>query len=192
MNKQTQELIFSKQTDNWITDPSFLLKLHNIFSFEIDPCPSKFYKHHLFAATCEDGLTTNWIYNTFINPPYSSYDLWVTKTLNESKKHPYNYYVMLLPVRTDSKIFQNVISKQSQLIVFLKGRQRFYKHNKKEQKIEKALSAPFPSMLVVFAQRKNGIPIEMVKELSKLGTVYGVDLKNKIQAKNLLTFFNLA
>lgn len=94
-----------------------------------------------FFSPEEDGLKQNWVGQiVWVNPPYSrglQYDF-IRKAFEESKKG--TTVVMLLPARTDTKVFHEVIYPNAE-IRFIKGRLKFggAKYN-----------APFPSMIVIF------------------------------------------
>ncbi len=75
----------------------------------------------------------------FINPPYDQQKLWVKKAYEESLKN--KICVLLLPARTDTKIFHEIILPYAKEIRFIKGRLKFQQYKN---------SAPFPSMIVIF------------------------------------------
>ena len=79
----------------------------------------------------------------FCNPPYGR-DLgaWVRKGYEEARK-PGTKVVMLLPARTDTKWFHEFCVKGE--IKFLKGRLKFG---------DGKGTAPFPSMVVVFGEKR--------------------------------------
>ena len=68
--------------------------------------------------------------------------IWVKKAYEESLKD--KICVMLLPVRTDTKIFHDVILPYADQIRFIKGRLKFEQYKN---------SAPFPSMIVIFKKK---------------------------------------
>jgi site-specific DNA-methyltransferase (adenine-specific) len=93
----------------------------------------------------EDGLKQSWEgEKVFCNPPYKRGEInkWIEKGYNEGKKEN-TLVVMLLPVRTDTKYFNDYIMEADE-IYFVKGRIKF------ENAENKNNSAPFPSMIVVF------------------------------------------
>lgn len=119
MNK----ILWSKKTDNW-TSPKWILEE---FKDYYDPCPlrAKF-----------DGLKKPWMKFNYCNPPYSDIRTWIEKAISESEGG--GITVMLLPARTDTRWFQELLYGKYE-IKFIKGRLKF--GNEKN-------SAPFPSMLV--------------------------------------------
>ena len=124
------KLFFSSDLQTGKTPDDLYNILDNEFHFDFDPCPqnSKF-----------DGLTISWKKSNYCNPPYNNQKAWVEKAYNESLKN--KTCVMLLPARTDTKLFHEFIFKKAHEIRFIKGRLRFKQYTN---------SAPFPSMIVIF------------------------------------------
>ena len=71
--------------------------------------------------------------------PYKTQKLWIKKAYEESLKG--KVCVMLLPARTDTRIFHEIILPFAKEIRWIKGRLKFEQYNN---------SAPFPSMIVIF------------------------------------------
>lgn len=79
----------------------------------------------------------------FCNPPYGrELPKWVKKSYEEAKKG--SIVVMLLPARTDTRWFHDYIYGKAD-IRFIKGRLKFN---------DGKMSAPFPSMVVIYDTRK--------------------------------------
>jgi len=121
---------FSSENQTWKTPTKLYEKLDKEFNFDFDPCPNnaKF-----------DGLKISWKSCNFVNPPHKTQNLWIKKAINEADKG--NKSVMLLPARTDSKIFHDFIFPLSDEIRFIKGRLHYN---------DAKNSALFPSMIVIF------------------------------------------
>lgn len=154
---------FSTGKDNWETPDDFFDGLNTHYHFVLDAaadshntkCVDYFGPDSPHAV---DALEADWVPwlekgNIWLNPPYSRtvQPKFVKKALSEFRKYAvpmgYNYradeahhVVILLPARTDTKLFHEVIQPCGE-IEFIKGRLKF--------KGAKA-SAPFPSMIVVF------------------------------------------
>ena len=78
------------------------------------------------------------------NPPYGrEIGRWVEKAYRTNEKHG-NLVVMLLPARTDTKWFHEYIYHKAE-IRFIRGRLKFGGSKN---------SAPFPSMVVIYKDRK--------------------------------------
>ena len=136
MSFNTKGLMSSKKQD-WETPKEFYKELDKEFSFDFDPCPinPKF-----------DVLKVDWNGNIFINPPYNNQKAFFEKGLKELEEGNAKILVFLVPARTDTKLFHDLIWKQSE-IRFIKGRLKFGDGNG---------SAPFPSMLVIY-KKKGGL-----------------------------------
>tara|TARA_R110002126_G_C10050587_1_gene460281 strand:- start:38 stop:454 length:417 start_codon:yes stop_codon:yes gene_type:complete len=131
MNKST--------TDSWSTPTNIKSTLQEEFNFdEYDPCP-------LNDNPDFDGLEEEWANKTFVNPPYSKLKTtiknglgWVEKAHIEAQKG--KLVVMLIPARTDTTWFHDIILKNNYEVRFIKGRLKFG---------GKKGCAPFPSILVI-------------------------------------------
>ena len=126
-------VMFSSHTDKWNTPLSLYKSLDAEFLFDFDPCPAD----HNF-----DGLSSEWGQKNYVNPPYSEWAEWVKKGIQELKKGKMS--VFLLPARTDTIAFHDLILPYSKEIRFIRGRLKFSGHRS---------GAPFPSMIVIFDDR---------------------------------------
>jgi hypothetical protein len=124
------KLFFSSELQTGKTPDDLYDILNNEFNFDFDPCPEnpKF-----------NGLIVDWKKSNYVNPPYKNQKAWVVKAYLESLND--KICVMLLPARTDTKLFHDFIFKKAHEIRFIKGRLRFKQYTN---------SAPFPSMIVIF------------------------------------------
>lgn len=129
---------FSSASDNWETPTGFKENLPYDFD-DYDPCPFN-------NPENIDGLKEEWSNCVFCNPPYSRLKStkkngigWVEKAHIEAQKG--KVIVMLIPARTDTTWFHDIIVKYNYEVQFIKGRLKF--NDSKD-------SAPFPSMLVIF------------------------------------------
>ena len=89
------------------------------------------------AGGTEDGLATRWDgRRVFCNPPYGpGLAKWLERGLEA------NLAVFLIPARTDTRWFHDIVLPKAKEIRFIKGRLKFG---------DAVNSAPFPSMIVVF------------------------------------------
>jgi phage N-6-adenine-methyltransferase len=141
------DVMFSSKTDLWSTPQDFFDKLNDEFNFTLDPCATPDNaKCKKYFTKETDGLKQNWQGETvFCNPPYGkAIKHWVKKCYEESLK-PNTKVVMLIPARTDTAYFHDYVYHKAEEIRFIRGRLKFG---------EAKNSAPFPSMVVVFGQRK--------------------------------------
>jgi len=127
MNTKT---LFSRKSDNWATPKEFYKKLDQEFNFTLDPCP---------LSPIFDGLKIDWSGRVFVNPPYSNQRAFFEKAIQELDKGNIELAVFLLPARTDTRFFHDLIYNKYE-IRFIKGRLKFN---------DSCNSAPFPSMLVI-------------------------------------------
>lgn len=120
--------LFTSLSVKWATPVSLYRELDAEFSFTLDPCP-------LVAAS--DGLALNWRgERVFCNPPYGpEIKTWLGKW-SEAELAVY-----LLPARTDTIWFHEIVLSHATETRFLRGRLRFGDNKGR---------ATFPSMIVVF------------------------------------------
>ena len=122
---------FSSATDRWGTPKAIYDALDAEFAFTFDPCP---------LNGTQDGTSTLFMPWTgervFCNPPYGTKLRGFLERWNEAKLAVY-----LIPARTDTRWFHEIVLPFASEIRFIKGRLKFdgAKWN-----------APFPSMIVVF------------------------------------------
>lgn len=126
---------FSSASDEWSTPADVYAALNNEFSFDFDPCP---------LGGDVDGTATLFVRwggkRVFCNPPYGP---GIRPFLERG--HEADVAVFLIPARTDTKWFHEIVLPQAKEIRFVKGRLKFG---------GSANSAPFPSMIVVFEKDK--------------------------------------
>ena len=139
--------LYSSKTDEWATPQALFDELDAEFHFTLDPCAnSENYKCAVYYTKEQDGLSQDWGgHVVFCNPPYGrQIKNWVEKASNESQK-PDTTVVMLIPARTDTTYFHEFIYNKAE-IRFIRGRIKFIG--------DKNYPAPFPSMIVVFKNKK--------------------------------------
>lgn len=122
---------FSRATDRWATPADVYRALDAEFHFDFDPCP-------LDGST--DGLAplfTRWRNKrVFCNPPYGpGMAEWLQRGLEA------DLAVFLIPARTDTRWFHQIVIPWAKEIRFVPGRLKFG---------DALNSAPFPSMIVIF------------------------------------------
>ena len=128
--------LFSSASDRWATPKAVYAALDREFSFDFDPCP---------LDGDGDGLAplfTEWRgKRVFCNPPYGpGIGEWLKRGLEALVA------VFLIPARTDTRWFHEIVLPHATEIRFVKGRLKFGAAKK---------SAPFPSMIVVFQGKAN-------------------------------------
>ncbi len=116
---------------HWATPKWLYDELNKEFNFNDDPCP-------LYSK--DNGLKRSWNERVYLNPPYGrKIGLWIRKAYNEFLQG--KTIVMLLPSRTDTKWFHEIILPHAKEIRFIKGRLKFG---------DSKNSAPFPSVIAIF------------------------------------------
>ncbi len=128
-------VVFSSATNEWGTPEGVYSALNREFLFDLDPCP---------LGGTENGLDTLFMpwagRRVFINPPYSEVAKWLARW------HEPELAVYLIPSRTDTRYFHEIILPHATAIRFIRGRLRFG---------GAVNSAPFPSMVIVFDNRNS-------------------------------------
>jgi len=136
MNK---ELMFSKKSDNWST-PKWLYDYYINDLGYYDPCPLYDDSMNLKKLLLVDK-------KMFVNPPYSDIKTWVD-WLILVHDHYKNDIKLLIPARTDTKYFHELLNYGVSIFAF-KGRLKFG---------DSKNGAPFPSLLITLkGDGKNNI-----------------------------------
>jgi phage N-6-adenine-methyltransferase len=139
----------------WGTPPAFIEWLEtNLMTqpLDLDVCANEHnYKVRRYFTEKDNSLKQDWdSYNAFMNPPFGHGG----KLQREFFEHAvHEVHVMnncinlwaLVPARTDTKLFHEIILPNAETIYLIKGRFNFKSANN-----IKGANAPFPSMLVHF------------------------------------------
>jgi len=153
-------VFFSSVCEEWETPQGLFDKLNAEFGFTLDVCAYKeTAKCAKYFTPSEDGLNRDWTGETvFCNPPYGTkQDAWIRKCAEHGAKG--GIAVMLLPVRTDTVRFHDLILGKAD-IRFLRGRLKFGKSKN---------AAPFSSMVVVYSINDG---MKTISSISKNGDKY--------------------
>lgn len=119
------EIMFSSDSAEWSTPQDFFDTLHKKWNFTLDPCAThENHKCALYYTKEDDGLKQSWKEHiVYCNPPYGrEVGKWIQKAVDESK---HAVIVMLLPARTDTKWFQQLVKPNALAVQFLPGRLKF-------------------------------------------------------------------
>jgi len=130
-------------TDDWSTPIDLFNQLDSMHQFDLDVAASM--TNHLCDdwlgldhpdEARRDGLKADWVGHIWCNPPYGrGIKDWVLK----ASQHQ-DLVVMLLPARTDTKWFHEIVLPNAD-VEFIKGRLKYGRG---------LAPAPFPSMIVRF------------------------------------------
>ena len=126
-------VMFSSASDRWATPKEVYAALDREFGFDFDPCP---------LDGDIDGLSpllSVWKNKrVFCNPPYGpGISKWLLRGFEAEVA------VFLIPARTDTKWFHDIVLPKAREIRFIRGRLRFGSEKN---------NAPFPSMIVIFGK----------------------------------------
>jgi site-specific DNA-methyltransferase (adenine-specific) len=138
MIRFNKEIQGTRSSDDYATPNKFYEKLNSEFKFDYDPCPFR---------SDFDGLTTDWRGCIYVNPPYSNIEPFIIKGLEELKNGNAEKCVFLIPIRSDTKYWHNLVMNYATEIRFIKGRLNFN---------ESKSPAPFPCVLIIFDKTLNG------------------------------------
>jgi hypothetical protein len=163
------KVIFSRARTDHLTPPDLFELLNNAFDFKLDPSANPDNNLGTEFFMVKSGITNEWHHSAYCNPPYNDVDTWVYKIIKESKNHPENNYVILLPSRTDrpwfSKLFETATA-----ICFLNKRLRFWEKDKETGEFRpESYVAPFPSLAAVYSQGPHNLLKKQVDTLNMLG-----------------------
>jgi len=142
------------EKQDWGTPQSFFDYVENKFqiTFGLDACASAHnYKVSSYYDEEKDALSRPWYGNVWLNPPFGKGGKLQREFLikaSEQTRTGNCYVYALIPARTDTLLFHEIIMKEASAVYFIKGRLNF-EHDDRTPRG----SSPFPSMLVIF----NGI-----------------------------------
>lgn len=138
-------------------------ELDSIFNFTVDACAnSKNALHPNYWTLKEDARLQSWVgHSVFCNPPYSHVKDFVELGLVASSA------VYLLPVRTRTVYWQEVIFKKADSILFLNKSPKFVCPIEGEQP-----KAPFDVAIVVFKKGSEGRPKILSGDVGELRKLY--------------------
>lgn len=135
---------------SWLTPPSLITALGQ---FTLDPCiPEEgmpWSTATRMVKPSEDGLSFSWEgYRVWLNPPFGKIAIDFVKCFLFRRERR---GIVLLPVRTDTTLFHELVLPHAHGFFFLRGRIRFFHSNGKAAKQSIGVS----SMLVSFCEADN-------------------------------------
>ena len=135
------KVCFSSKSIHWRTPEKLYKELNKEFQFDFDPCP--------FKTKKEDGLNKKWGKRVYCNPPHPDIYCFILKALLEIRRKNSEIVVFLLPVRSDSDWFHDLVLPNYEEIRLIRGRIKFEK-----DKHGKLNNAPFPSCIIIFKKKR--------------------------------------
>tara|TARA_Y100000401_G_scaffold117409_1_gene126087 strand:+ start:2293 stop:2808 length:516 start_codon:yes stop_codon:yes gene_type:complete len=149
----TLDIYQGARAENWATPRAFLdwLKEEKGFKPDLDAAASATNtKASMYFSKADDSLTKDWFGNVWLNPPYGrQIPKWVEKCNKEIQRKEVHSIYLLLPARTCTKWFHELIMPNAYLVYLIEGR---FNHIHPSQ--VKNSNAPFASMLVVYRKHK--------------------------------------
>lgn len=144
--------LYSSVTNNWRTPSELFLRLNAEFNFTMDiaAADDNHLVYNYYTEKNSALLDYNpWVGNIWCNPPYGRIQKdFISEAALRTRLNPYpetDLVVMLIPARTDTKIWQEFIFPHATQIRFLKGRLKFL-----DAQGNVCNTAPFPSAVVIF------------------------------------------
>lgn len=188
--------LFTSQNQCWETPHDFFNACNDAFGFTLDACATaENAKVPKFFSEADDGYHQTWDDEiVWMNPPYAlrevacvrtckkkkcefrghhnSSDIpgqmdWVQKAYVETHFGKCKLAAVLIPARTDTKIFHDIIIPHAALVYFVKGRLRF---------VGAPAGAVFPSMLAIFAKER-AVSFPIFKTLHSRWPKFGKEIK---------------
>jgi len=146
-NRYMNGLVEGDKQD-WGTPQAFFEYIENEFKveFTLDACASaNNYKVEKYIDEKTDSLTQDWFGEVWCNPPYARVIKhgFIRKAAQEAGMGNARIFC-LIPARTDTILFHDLIMKEAAAVYFVKGRLNF------EDNRRGMGPAPFGSMLVIF------------------------------------------
>lgn len=153
---KNKKAVFSSERMDWETPDTLFDAINNVFRFEIDLCANADNaKMTPFFSEEDNSLSKVWDSCGWCNPPYGREQRdFVEKAANED-----GTTVLLIPSRTDTRLWQDVVFKKSDLVIFLRGRVKF---------VGATSGAPFPTAVVVFNNKRSKKELEPLKVLGEV------------------------
>lgn len=150
MNKERSlNVMFKSDRQDWATPDNFIEWLNDemCLRFDLDAAASDDnHKAPSYFTVDDDGLNCDWWGRVWLNPPFGrELPLWLEKCVQEIRREQVESIHVLIPARTDTKWFHEIVVPNAYAIYLIKGRFNF----RFDRAIEGA-NAPFPSMLVHF------------------------------------------
>ena len=111
-------------SQDWITPYPLIDGLGGVESFDLDPCAAEIQpwstaKTHYTVK--EDGLKQPWSGSVFLSPPWGSItSAWINKAIEHGN------VTALLPSRTDTKLFHDLVLPNAFGLFLLRGRVRYH------------------------------------------------------------------
>ena len=151
----SQEVHFMSERQDWGTPRAFLewLETDRSWTPNLDAAASiRNAKAPHFFTEDDDSLSKDWFGDVWLNPPFGNeLPKFMKKCAEQIKRKEVRSIMVLIPARTDTKWFHEIVMPHAYLVYLIKGRFNHVRSNAVE-----GANAPFPSMLVLY--RKHRLP----------------------------------
>lgn len=158
-NRGNLSVHFSSDTSEHYSPAWVLEKVSAVMGgIDLDPCSNSHENPSVPAQThftrADDGLSREWHGCVFMNPPYGAeIDKWTKKLTDEITAGRVSQAIALVPARTDTAWWNDLVNTGWPVVHFFKGRLRFS---------EARNGAPFPSALLYWGERRTLFVEEMI------------------------------
>lgn len=152
--------VFSSRSDEWFTPPALAQALADryaggAFALDAAACAAS-KKAPRFYTEGEDALTRDWHADAgggsvWLNPPYSKVGPFLERAARTAQSG--TTVVCLVPARTDTAWFHDHVLPHATEVLLVRGRITFTRPD------GTGAPAPFPSMVVVYAAKRQGFPV---------------------------------
>lgn len=163
----------SSDRQDWVTPKNVIEAVNKVAPIELDTCTSNLNPvgAERFYTLAEDGSSSSWAVDPghlwWCNPRFNEAKKWVYKAVGESNAG--HSGVFLVPARTETRLWQNLIFKSGAAICFWAGRMTFRDPLTLDPY---STGAPFPSALILFTRKSNYYLLERFHDvMSEYGTV---------------------
>jgi phage N-6-adenine-methyltransferase len=150
------EVHYMSERQDWGTPPAFLEWLKEKFNWvpDLDAAASPHNAKASAYYTAEDNsLEQSWSGNVWLNPPFGGeLPKFLKKCADEIKRPEVESIVALVPARTDTKWFHEIVCRTATEVILIKGRFNFVQPDVSAP----GANAPFPSMLVYWSNDQSG------------------------------------
>ena len=123
----------------WNTPGHLKAHIYDFYAIDFDPCP---------VNPTFDGLDIDWGERNFCNPPFYETERWIKKIIQEQEKG--RMTVLLIPARTCTHYFHELVLPNVSEIVFVKGRVRYV-----NQDGSRNGASPWPTILCIFRPKSS-------------------------------------
>lgn len=144
MNEHSRRVVHSSNKHDWETPEKLFRDLNEVFNFSLDACATaKTAKCSNFISPEQDAMVTPWSGTVWCNPPYGrELPKWLKRGIDQLSM--LEMIVYLIPARTETNYWHELIWPKAKYVLFLHGRIHFLEDGVTGD------AAPFPSALVIY------------------------------------------